>query len=322
MNHAELAEFRRIVKTTLTIRRRSGDVRSSRPRRFGDRRFGDDDHDRHSLAVPFRYNRIGLENKVSVKDRLVSIFGVNIDLCMIEQSTEEIIAKNRRSILERVRLAAEKSGRSADSVRIVAVVKFAPAEHVRILAKLGSTDFGENRPQNLQAKIESLADLKVSWHMIGHLQTNKIKMVYPYVKMIHAVDSIKLLEAINVFADRFPTIDPPRVCLQVNTSAEPNKHGPSPEEFLASADAIATPRKIPIVGLMTMAPLAAEGEAARPYFAKLREIRDTIEKRTGLSLPELSMGMSGDFEAAIEEGATLVRIGSAFFEGLEPDQEA
>ena len=298
MNHAEVAEFHQIVKRTLTIH-----------------------DDRGSLAVPFRYNRFGLEQRGSLGDRRASIIDNNVLIRMIDQHVEEIITRNRRSTLERVRRAALRSGRAADSVRVVAVVKFAPAEHVRILAGLGTSDFGENRPQNLLAKVESLADLEVSWHMIGHLQSNKIKMIFSHVKMIHAVDSIKLLDALNAFAERFPAIDPPRVCLQVNTSAESSKHGPSPEEFLASADAIAAPRRIPIVGLMTMAPLIAEGEAARPYFAKLREIREVLATRTGLSLPELSMGMSGDFEAAIEEGATLVRIGSAFFEGIEPAQE-
>jgi pyridoxal phosphate enzyme (YggS family) len=134
--------------------------------------------------------------------------------------------------------------------------------------------------------------------------------------MIHAVDSLKLLRILDEAAGSL-AVTPP-VCLQVNTSAEPSKHGWNPEGILADAEAVAACRRIPVVGLMTMAALGTTAETARGSFVALRDLRDRMRARTGLPLNELSMGMSNDFEAAIEEGATLVRVGSALFEGVEP----
>ena len=135
------------------------------------------------------------------------------------------------------------------------------------------------------------------------------------VRMIHSVDSLKLLRALD---DAAPAVsDPPSVCLQVNTSDEPSKHGWTPEQIVNEAESIAACRAIPIVGLMTMAALGTTAETARGSFARLRELRDRLRRETGLPLAELSMGMSNDFETAIEEGATLVRVGSALFEGIE-----
>ena len=155
----------------------------------------------------------------------------------------------------------------------------------------------------------------VHWHLIGHLQTNKVKKTLPMVRLIHSVDSLKLLRALN---DAAPAVsDPPGVCLQVNTSDEPSKHGWTAEQIVNEAEPIAACRAIPIVGLMTMAALGTTAETARGSFARLRELRDRLKRETGLPLLELSMGMSNDFETAIEEGATLLRIGSALFEGIE-----
>jgi pyridoxal phosphate enzyme (YggS family) len=149
------------------------------------------------------------------------------------------------------------------------------------------------------------------------LQGNKAKRTLPLVRTIHAVDSLKLSLALDELVGTLGMNQPPRVCLQVNTSAEPSKHGWTAEDLLGDADAIADVKRLPLVGLMTIAPLGAEGEAARPYFAALRSTRDRLSSAIGRALPELSMGMSGDFEAAIAEGATLVRVGSALFEGVE-----
>jgi pyridoxal phosphate enzyme (YggS family) len=156
----------------------------------------------------------------------------------------------------------------------------------------------------------------VRWHLIGHLQGNKAKKTLPMVRMIHAVDSPKLLQALDALAKDLD--DPPAVCLQVNTSGEAAKHGWSPSAILDDAEAIAGCRQIPVVGLMTMAALDSTPAIARASFARLRELRNTLRTRTGLSLDELSMGMSGDFEEAIAEGSTLVRVGSALFEGVVP----
>jgi hypothetical protein len=223
--------------------------------------------------------------------------------------------RNLDAVRERIDAAARRSGRVPDAVQLVAVTKRNPPEQVRPLVASGAVDLGENYPQELWKKVEALADLPVRWHLIGHLQGNKARKTLPMVRMIHAVDSLKLLRALDELAASLD--DPPAVCLQVNTSGESAKHGWPPAEIARDADAIASCRNIPIVGLMTMAALDSSPDTARPSFARLRAIRDDLRARTGLALDQLSMGMSNDFEAAIEEGATWVRIGSALFEGVE-----
>ncbi len=209
--------------------------------------------------------------------------------------------------------SAARSGRDASSVRLVAVTKRNPPEPVRELVGIGQLDLGENYPQELWSKAEALADLSPRWHLIGHLQGNKAKKTVPLVGMIHGVDSLKLLRSLDELAATLA--DPPSVCLQVNASGEESKHGWGPEALLADAEAIAACRSIPVVGLMTIAGYGTTNDEARPTFAALRELRDRLRAATGLLLPELSMGMSGDYEAAIDEGATLIRVGSALFEG-------
>jgi len=220
-------------------------------------------------------------------------------------------------VRERIAAAAQRAGRM-DAIRLIAVTKKSPAEWVRPLVALGNCDLGENYPQELWRKCELLADLggSIRWHLIGHLQTNKVKKTLPLVKVIHSVDSLKLLQIVDQAVSGMA--EPPQVCLQVNTSSEESKHGWSPDQLLRDADAIAACGKIPVVGLMTIAAWGTTAETARPSFIRLRELRELLRQKTGLALGELSMGMSGDFEAAVEEGATLVRIGSALFEGLEP----
>ena len=212
--------------------------------------------------------------------------------------------------------AARRVGRDPGAVRLVAVTKRVGVDIVRELVASGAADLGENYPQELWRKAEELADLPIRWHLIGHLQGNKARKTLPTVRMIHGVDSLRLLQALDDLASGLD--DPPPACLQVNASGEESKQGWTPEGLLADAEVIAACRSIPIVGLMTMAALANDAEAARPTFARLRESRDALRDRTGLDLPELSMGMSNDFEVAIEEGATLVRVGSALFEGVAP----
>lgn len=227
------------------------------------------------------------------------------------------IRENLRQVEDRIAEATRRSGRAGGSVRLVAVTKRRPNDQVRALYESGARDLGENYPQELWGKVESLADLgpRVRWHLIGHLQSNKVKKTFSMVAMIHAVDSLKLLRILDEAARSME--NPPSVCLQVNTSGEVNKHGWEGGSILDDAESIAACRSIPIVGLMTMAAFGTDGEGARPSFVALREVRDRLRERTGLALDELSMGMSGDFGAAIEEGATLVRVGSALFEGAE-----
>jgi pyridoxal phosphate enzyme (YggS family) len=228
------------------------------------------------------------------------------------------IRTNLDDVRRRVAQAAAGAGRPADDVRLVCVTKKSPPEWIRTLAACGARDLGENYPQELWAKVEGLSELQtiVHWHLIGHLQTNKVKKTLPLVTMFHSVDSLKLLRALNEAAAGMAT--PPQVCLQVNTSDEPAKHGWTSEQILHDAESIAANRAIPIVGLMTMAAYGTSAETARGSFVLLRETRDRLLRTTGLPLQHLSMGMSNDFEAAIEEGSTMVRVGSALFDGVVP----
>ncbi len=229
----------------------------------------------------------------------------------------ETIRDNLASVRSRMADAARRSGRDPASITLVAVTKRHPPEWVRPLVALGVLDLGENYPQELWGKVEALADPSIRWHLIGHLQSNKAKRTVPMVRMIHGVDSTRLLRTVEGLGVEAP--EPPDVCLQVNASGEEAKHGWGPDDLLREIDAIVEDNRgrAPIVGLMTMAGYGTTDEEARPAFARVRELRDRLRERTGLPLPELSMGMSGDFEAAIEEGATLIRVGSALFEGVE-----
>ena len=227
----------------------------------------------------------------------------------------DTIRRNLDAVRARIAEAARRAGRPVDSIRLIAVTKKHPADWVRPLVENGVLDLGENYPQELWEKAEALGDRpEIRWHLIGHLQGNKARKTLPTVRVVHAVDSLKLLRSLDDLAATMT--DPPRVCLQVNCSGEPAKHGWEPSAIFEDAKAIAACKKLPIVGLMTMAGYDTTPDQARPAFAKLREIRQGLRDRTGLPLPELSMGMSGDFEAAIAEGSTMIRVGSALFEGV------
>jgi pyridoxal phosphate enzyme (YggS family) len=225
-----------------------------------------------------------------------------------------LIRENLESVRGRIAAAARRSGRDPADITLVAVTKKSPPELIFPLVDCGATELGENYPQELWKKAEALAGRNVHWHLIGHLQGNKVKRTMPLVRLIHAVDSLKLLQVIDDLAAGLA--EPPAVCLQVNTSGEAAKHGWSMAAILQDADEVAACRQVPVVGLMTIAAWGTTAETARPSFVRLRELRDALRERTGLPLDQLSMGMSNDFEAAIEEGATLVRIGSALFEGV------
>ncbi len=221
---------------------------------------------------------------------------------------------NLESVRTNIADALRRSGRAPHSVRLVAVTKRRSLDHVLALHSLGVGEFGENYPQELWEKAVARPDL--NWHLIGHLQGKKVARTAPLVRMIHGVDSLKLLNALDSHAATLP--HPPEVLLQVNVSGEASKHGWSIDGLLADLPGIAACRSIPIVGLMTMAPLGTEGDAARPTFAGLRELSTQLAQRLQFPLPQLSMGMSGDYVEAVEEGATIVRVGSALFEGVDP----
>jgi pyridoxal phosphate enzyme (YggS family) len=208
----------------------------------------------------------------------------------------------------RIGAAAYKVGRDASSIRLVLASKTQPSEVIRAAWEAGARDFGENYVQEAVAKRAELADLTdIRWHLIGHLQTNKAKTAASAFELIHSVDSARLADAL---ARAQPS---PRVhaLIEVNLGGEASKTGVAPEEVAAILDA--AHEKIEIDGLMTIPPPARSAEAARPYFARLREMRDRLATESGYALSELSMGMTDDFEVAIEEGATIVRIGRAVF---------
>lgn len=234
----------------------------------------------------------------------------------LESMHHERLRENLESVRGRIAEAARRAGRDPGAVTLVAVTKRNPPGLIAPLVEAGARDLGENYPQELWKKIEAMADATVRWHLIGHLQGNKARKTLPLVRFVHGVDSLKLLQALDEIAGDIP--DPPAACLQVNTSGEASKHGWSPSEIVRDADAIAACRRLPVVGLMTIAAYDSTPSAARASFVRLRATREALRDRTGLGLDQLSMGMSGDFEAAIEEGATLVRVGSALFEGVAP----
>ena len=218
--------------------------------------------------------------------------------------------ENLESVREKIATAAARSGRDSSEVELVAVSKTHPAEVVRGVVEAGQELFGENRVQEALVKIPMLPG-KLRWHLIGHLQSNKIRKALPHFELIHGVDSLHLARDIDRIASEEGLF--PRILLEVNVSGEGSKHGFDPGCLeLQMEDLLALPR-IQIEGFMTMAPLAPQAEASRPYFRSLRELRDRIADKSGIPFPTLSMGMSGDFEVGIEEGATLVRVGSAIF---------
>ena len=208
----------------------------------------------------------------------------------------------------RIGAAAYKAGRDMSSIRLVLASKTQPSEAIRNAYQAGARDFGENYVQEAIAKRAQLADLtEIRWHLIGHLQTNKAKTAASAFSIIHSVDSVRLAEAL-ARAQRTPRV---HALIEVNLGGESSKTGVAPDSVAPILDAARG--KIEIGGLMTIPPPAPTADAARPYFARLRELRDRLATQSGYALSELSMGMTDDFEVAIEEGATIVRIGRAVF---------
>jgi hypothetical protein len=223
-------------------------------------------------------------------------------------STQYEIRERFTIVQARVGAAAYKAGRDATSIQLVLASKTQPSEAIRAAANAGARDFGENYVQEAIAKRAELSDLTdLRWHLIGHLQTNKVKVAASAFALIHSVDSVRLAEAL-ARAQPSPRV---RALIEVNLGGEASKTGVAPEGVAAILDAARD--KVEIDGLMTIPPPAASAEAARPYFARLRELRDRLARQSGYALSELSMGMTDDFEVAVEEGATIVRIGRAVF---------
>lgn len=222
------------------------------------------------------------------------------------QTVEERVNEVRA----RMAKACEKAGRTVDSVQLVAVSKTFPPERVSEVAACGIEVFGENRVQEAAQKIPQCSS-RLRWHLVGHLQSNKVRHAVPLFDVIHSVDSIKLLRQVDAgCADagkRMP------VLIEVNVAGEASKFGLKPDDVAPLLEAAASCAHAEVCGLMTVPPFTPDAASAAPFFRQLRELRDRCERESGRALPELSMGMSHDFEVAIAEGATWIRVGSALF---------
>jgi PLP dependent protein len=221
---------------------------------------------------------------------------------------DDEIARRLGEVRERIARAAKRSGRSGDAIRLVLASKTQPLDAIRVAYRAGARDFGENYVQEAVSKRSELDELKdARWHLIGHLQTNKAALAVKHFDMIHTLDSARLADAI-ARAHPSPAM---RMLIEVNLGGEASKSGVAPaqvESLIESARA-----KVDIVGLMTIPPPAKTAGDAHKHFASLRALRDRLAASSGLALSELSMGMTEDFEVAIEEGATMVRVGRAVF---------
>ncbi len=223
------------------------------------------------------------------------------------------IAHNLADVEARLDAACSRSGRARSEVTLVAVTKTISTEVAALLPEFGVHHLGESRPQELWRKAAVVTD--VHWHLIGHLQRNKIERTLPLIKRMHSVDSVRLLEALEEACRQASRTLP--ALLEVNASREASKHGFAPEDVPGLAAHLAELKYVRIEGLMTMAAYEEDPERTRPTFVALRTLRDRLATELGRPLPHLSMGMSNDFEIAIEEGATLVRLGTVLFEGIE-----
>ena len=222
-----------------------------------------------------------------------------------------LLASNLASVRDRIRTAESRSGRSAGSVTLIGVVKTLPAETLAAAVALGLRDLGENRVQEAEGHQRSVPRGAARWHMIGHLQRNKVGRALELFDVFHGIDDLDLARALAERAGRSDRRV--KTLLEVNVSGESTKYGVSPEGAAALAEHVEGLAPLELVGLMTVGAPVEASEQARPGFARLRRLRDDLARRLGRPLPELSMGMSGDYEVAVEEGATMVRVGTALF---------
>jgi pyridoxal phosphate enzyme (YggS family) len=220
------------------------------------------------------------------------------------------VAENLERVREQVAEAAAKVGRAVDEIHLIAISKTHDAEKVRAAYEAGQTLFGESRVQEARAKIPLLPS-GLRWHFVGHLQKNKIRHALPLFELFHSVDSLALAQEMNRIANEDGTH--PRVLLEVNVAGEGSKFGFKLETVRAEMELLLALPRLSIEGLMIIPPVAEKAEASRKYFVRLRELRAVLEKEFDVKLPHLSMGMTNDFPIAVEEGATLVRVGTAIF---------
>src|SRR5205814_523097 len=229
------------------------------------------------------------------------------------------IAENLERVREQIAQAAAKAGRAGDVIQLVAITKTHDAEKVREAIEAGQILFGESRVQEARAKIPELPS-NLRWHFVGHLQKNKIRHALPLFEMIHSVDALALAQDINRIAEEEGMH--PRVLLEVNVAGEGSKFGFAPDKLREEMESLLALPRLSILGLMCIPPVAEEAEASRKYFVTLREFRDSLQTEFHVDLAQLSMGMTQDYVVAVEEGATLVRVGTAIFgERSKPKRE-
>ena len=227
------------------------------------------------------------------------------------------IAEKLERVREQIAQAAAKTGRPVNEIELVAIAKTHPAEQVREAVEAGHTLFGESRVQEARAKIPELPS-NLRWHFVGHLQKNKIRQALPLFELFHGVDSLALAREMDRIAAEQG--EHPRVLLEVNVSGEGTKFGFKAETLHAEIRPLLELPRLSIEGLMCIPPLAEEAEVSRKFFVQLRELRNSLEKEFDVRFPHLSMGMTQDFSIAVEEGATLVRVGTAIF-GERPKRQ-
>jgi pyridoxal phosphate enzyme (YggS family) len=229
------------------------------------------------------------------------------------------IAYNLERVRAQIAQAAAKSGRSVEDVDLVAISKTHDAEKVREAIEAGQTLFGESRVQEARVKIPDLPS-SAHWHFVGHLQKNKIRHALALFELIHSIDSLALAEDMNRIAEEEGMH--PRVLLEVNVAGEGSKFGFQPDKLRAEMESLLALPRLSILGLMCIPPISDEAEASRKYFVALRELRDQLQSEFHVDLAQLSMGMTQDYAVAVEEGATLVRVGTAIFgERSKPKRE-
>jgi pyridoxal phosphate enzyme (YggS family) len=226
-------------------------------------------------------------------------------------ATPAPLASNLASVRDRIAAAERRSGRAAGSVTLIGVVKMVPVETIAAAVALGLEDLGENKVQEAEGHQRSIGRGAARWHMIGHLQRNKAGRALKLFDVVHGVDDAglagELARRAHAAGRRL------QILIEVNVSGEPSKFGAAPAGVVSLAEQVAALEDLQLLGLMTVGAPVASPEAARPGFARLRELRDQVARRLGVPVPELSMGMSGDFDVAVEEGATMVRVGTALF---------
>ena len=234
---------------------------------------------------------------------------------MTDDELKAVLRERIAAVAARMTAACQRAGRERAAVTLVAITKTVSIRVAAMLPELGIVDLGENRPQELWKKAAAIPGIR--WHFTGHLQRNKIDPTLKFSTMMHTLDSERLALAVHEFGTKRSL--PVPVLLEVNCSREAAKGGFAPEELPAVADKLTALSGLRIDGLMTMAAHSEKPEECRPAFVELRGLRDSLRTRTGLALPQLSMGMSNDFEIAIEEGATSIRLGTTLFAGLEAE---